>query len=131
MGGSTIYRTVLNATGNDFMEILIDLSMDRTPTLSTSQPVPTLIHDLWTAKSGRISAISGESRAVQTPSYVEHQFYKDLGDMAYRAPQSASGVGYILLRNQGYDELERDTHFVLQNLQIAVTTVDVKEEVGV
>ncbi|WP_214483800.1 ATP-grasp domain-containing protein [Bacillus sp. SM2101] len=112
LGGGPIYRSVLQSTGNDFIEVLIDISCGNTPDIKLNNPKPTITHCLWAPMEGNITAITGESTVVLDPLYREHQIYDDVGEKALRAPKSSRSNGHIVFKNTKFDFVELEKSVV-------------------
>jgi biotin carboxylase len=121
IGGGTLYKSVLHSTGNDFIEILVELALGKTPILSSQPPMPTITHYLWAPKTGVVRSIKGESKLTSSPYYLEHQLYDDVGDVVKRAPLSTRASGHIVMRGNCYETLERE---ILETLQIFYIDVE-------
>ena len=122
IGGGPVYRSVLLSTGNDFLEILIDLGLRRKPRIRKDRAIPTITQLLFAPRPGRIRAFHGENRMVCEPDYAEHQIYDDIGDMAYRAPLSSRCNAHAVFQNasDGFPALERNMEAALAGFSIAV-----------
>ncbi|WP_315833440.1 ATP-grasp domain-containing protein [Bradyrhizobium prioriisuperbiae] len=107
LGGGPVYRSLKLSTRNDFIDILIALSRNETLTLSVTAPVPTISPLVFAPATGRITAIRGESHLVTAPTYIEHQIYDDIGDMAYRAPLSSRCNAHVVFQHPDWGVLER------------------------
>ncbi len=122
IGGGPVYRSVLLSTGNDFLEILIDLGLARKPQIRKDRAIPTITQLLFAPRPGRIRAFHGENRMVCEPDYAEHQIYDDIGDMAFRAPLSSRCNAHAVFQNarDGFPALEENMEAALANFTIAV-----------
>jgi biotin carboxylase len=122
MGGACIYNTVLESTGNDFIEIQLDLCQGKTPTIRTGEAKPTIAHCLWAPMTGRIRRITGEQELVSSHFYVDHQLYDGVGSLAKRAPFSSRGSGHVIYRSESFAPLERELADRLARFRIEVDT---------
>lgn len=109
LGGGPIYKSLLHSTGNDYLEILIDLSMGIEPKIDRDTHINTITHCLWAEKEGIIKKIVGEPIAIWDAYYCEHQIYDDVDELAVRAPKSCRSNGHIVYKGNdiSFDELEK------------------------
>lgn len=109
LGGGPIYKSLVHSTKNDYLEILINLSMGLQPELSKDEPINTITHCLWAEKEGKVKQIIGEPKAIWDAYYCEHQIYDDIGEIAVRAPKSCRSNGHIVYKGNdiSFDELEK------------------------
>jgi hypothetical protein len=120
LGGGPVYRSLKLSTGNDFIDILIALSKNEAPAISGASPIPTISPLIFAPKTGRITAIRGESKLVTAPTYVEHQIYDDIGDMAFRAPLSARCNAHVIFQHADWGILERTMLDALSSFEFVV-----------
>jgi biotin carboxylase len=120
VGGSSLYRSVLHSTGNDFVEILIRLSLDRRPALSDAPARPTIIHYLVPQTSGRIKCVKGLTRIRSSPYYLDYELYDDAGDVVRRPPLRSRASGYFALGGGEFDALEREALRLIGEIEIEV-----------
>ncbi len=107
MGGGAIYNSLLASTQTDFIDVQIDIALGRKVRISRGKPVPTITQYLFPKKQGRIIAIEGEPALVREPTYVEHQIYDDVGNMAFRAPMATRSTMHVLFRDAEFPALEQ------------------------
>lgn len=119
IGGSSLYRSVLHSTSNDFITLLIDLALKKPVKISTSA-VPTIIHYFCAPANGVIQSFIGESKMQSFPHYLEHQFYDDIGDIVARPPLNTRACGYVMVRGQSFDILESEIIEMLKCLTIVL-----------
>ena len=121
MGGACIYNTILQSTGNDFIEIQLDLCQGKKPVIKKNMPIPTIAHCLWAESQGTIAKISGEVELARSPLYLEHQLYDDVGAFAKRAPFSPRSSGHVIYQsNSGFDVIEKELGERLAQFRIEV-----------
>lgn len=120
VGGSSLYRSVLHSTGNDFVEILIQLSLGEEPVLSDMRPRPTIIQYFVPESAGQIKCIKGLSRIRSSPYYVDHELYDDIGDIVRRPPFRSRASGYFALSCDSFDKLEEEAIRLLREIKIEV-----------
>jgi len=120
IGGSSLYRSVLHSTGNDFVEILIQLGLGQSPHLSNQPACPTITHYVVPRSSGRITRITGWAKVPTSPFCVDHQLYDDIGDLVRRPPLRSRASGYFALRGDCFDDLEQETIRLLGDIDIEV-----------
>jgi biotin carboxylase len=120
IGGSSIYRSILNSTQNDFVEILVQLSLGEAPVLANSPPRPTITHYFVPELPGRIRSIKGLSRITVSPYYVDHQLYDEVGDTVHRPPFRSRASGYFALRGHDFDALEQEALRLLGEIKLEV-----------
>ena len=120
IGGSSLYRSVLHSTGNDLVQILIQLALGEDPPLVTAPARPTLIQYFVPSTSGRIRAISGTSKIPTSPYYVDHQLYDDVADQVQRPPLRMRASGYFALQADNFDVLEQEAMRLLKQIEIEV-----------
>lgn len=105
MGGAAIYNSLLASAGIDFLEVQIDIVLHQfrhRPGPTT----PTITQFLFPARQGKIVCFAGESQLVADPTYIEHQIYDDIGDVALRAPLASRSTMHVLFRDADVDHLE-------------------------
>ncbi len=95
IGGSSLYKSVLHSTGNDFIEILIQLSLGERPALNDQPAVPTITHYIVPESEGRIACLKGISKAMTSPYFRDLQLYDDVGDAVRRPPLRNRASGYL------------------------------------
>lgn len=121
IGGGPVYRSVLLSTGNDFIEILIDLGLGRRPVIRSDRALPTITPLLFAPSAGRIRAFKGESKLMTSPVYVEHQLYDDIGHVVARAPLSSRCNAHVTFQSsRGFEHLERGLADALSGFEICV-----------
>src|SRR4030095_12637781 len=96
IGGSSLYRSVLHSTGNDFIEILISLALGREVRLMDTPPIPTITHYLCAPAIGRVRSFRGETALQSFPHYLDHQLYDEIGDYVTRPPLNTRACGYVV-----------------------------------
>ena len=117
LGGGPIYSSVLTSTTNDYIEILIDLSLGERPKLKKGISYPTLTHCLWAQKQGKLKNISGLSKGVFRPFYYDIQIYDDIGDLLLRAPKSTRANGHIVFKNDLDNDFEKLETSVMEAIE--------------
>lgn len=105
MGGAAIYNSLLASTGVDFIQVQIDIVLDEF-THQAGPAIPTITQFLFPARQGKILFFAGESKLVAEPTYVEHQIYDDIGDVALRAPLASRSTMHVLFQDDDFDHLE-------------------------
>lgn len=122
LGGGPIYKSLLHSTGNDYLEILISLSMRMEPKLDLDTHINTITHCLWAEKEGTIKKIIGEPIAIWDAYYCEHQIYDDVGELAVRAPKSCRSNGHIVYKGNdiSFEELEKRVIKGLENFKFII-----------
>ena len=120
LGGGPIYKSLLHSTGNDYLEILINLSMRIKPKVNKDTNINTITQCLWADKEGIIQKIVGEPKAVWDAYYCEHQIYDDVDELAVRAPKSCRSNGHIVYKGNdiSFDELEKRVMKGLKNFRV-------------
>lgn len=107
MGGAAIYNSLLASTGIDFIDVQIDIVLGNPVNVSHAYKIPTITQFLFPENQGRIIALKGEPSLVAEPTYVEHQIYDDIGDIAYRAPAAARSTMHVLFQHSDFSYLEQ------------------------
>lgn len=122
LGGGPIYKSLLHSTGNDYLEILIKLSMGLDPEVDRETHINTITHCLWAEKEGIIKKIVGEPIPIWDAYYCEHQIYDDVDELAVRAPKSCRSNGHIVYKGNdiSFDELEKRVIKGLKNFRFIV-----------
>ena len=120
IGGSSLYRSVLHSTKNDFVELLISLALGESFELSSQPPVPTITQYFVPNSEGRIKRTKGLPGLGASPLYVQHQLYDDVGDIVRRPPFRSRASGYFALRGDSFDLLEQEAQRLLAGLEIEV-----------
>jgi biotin carboxylase len=118
IGGSSLYRSVLHSTGNDFLEILISLALGRSVAMVDEEPVPTITHYLCAPAAGKIRSFRGITHLQSFPHYLDFQLYDDVGAFVTRPPLNTRACGYVVVRGPSYEELEREILGMLQSFSI-------------
>ncbi|WP_367986649.1 acetyl-CoA carboxylase biotin carboxylase subunit family protein [Vibrio sp. NTOU-M3] len=107
MGGAAIYNSLLASTGIDFIDVQVDIVLGLPIDIGHAYKIPTITQFLFPERQGKILAIKGEPSLVTEPSYVEHQIYDDVGDIAYRAPAAARSTMHVLFQHSDFPYLEQ------------------------
>lgn len=116
MGGGAIYRSVLHSTGIDMIEVLIDIAHGKKPNVQIQKCIPTISHSIWAEKSGVIKAIHGEQAIRNSPCYVEHTVFDQVGAKVFRAPMSTRNHGQVVLQcREGFLPLEKELIKILDH----------------
>ncbi|WP_437324488.1 ATP-grasp domain-containing protein [Sorangium sp. So ce381] len=124
IGGACIYHTLRCSTGNDYIDILLDLCCGIAPTVRVDRRVPTIAHALWAPTDGRITHIFGEPALTRSPHYVEHELFDDIGTIARRAPLSSRANGHVIYQSEaGFEAVEGELLDALACFEIAVEPI--------
>lgn len=123
LGGSSLYSSVLHSTGNDFIQLLIQLALNERLELSRLPPTPTIIHYLCAPHEGVITKIVGETKLQSFPHYLEHQLYDDVGSKVARPPHSTRACGYVAVRGECFDTLEQEVRSMLESFRIDIEPI--------
>jgi biotin carboxylase len=120
IGGSSLYKSVLHSTGNDFIEILIQLSLGERPEIRHEPPVPTITHYIVPQSEGRIAGFKGMSKPMTSPYFRDLQLYDDVGDAVRRPPFRDRASGYFVLNGAPFALLEREALRLLEEIDVCI-----------
>lgn len=120
IGGSSLYKSVLHSTGNDLVELLVQLALRERPHLSDAPAVPTITHYIVPESEGRIACFKGISKAFTSPYYRDLQLYDDVGDAVRRPPLRNRASGYFVLSDAPFELLEREAMRLLDEIDVCV-----------
>ena len=121
LGGGPIYNSILTSTSNDYIEILIDISLNKKPKINKIKKYPTITHCLWTSKEGKLKNIEGLSKGILNPFYNKLQIYDDINEKIFRAPLSTRAQGHIVFCNNldnDFKKLEESVKDALEKIKI-------------
>ena len=118
LGGASIYRSVLQSTGNDLIDVLAAAALEQDYVVKMANALPTITHYTFGEEPGSIECWQGLPHLFALPNLVECQVYDDVGDVVSSGFCSTRASGYFMLQGGDYETLEKQTLTCLQNLKI-------------
>lgn len=108
MGGGPVYRSVLESTGIDMLDLTVRMALGRRIPRELLQPRaqrPVMTFGLF-APEGELAAIEGVDVVSAHPNVIEVVTYEPPGSFIHRAPRSTHCTLHVMIGGESFQEIE-------------------------